>query len=821
MKPLVAIATLCALGATAQTLGPAVMLDSPRPWSAVSDQAAPDAVFTGSSFLVVWHDKRDGQGADLWGARIDATGAVSPNQPLLRQPGDQTSPSLALSPTHVVLVALTQVACGNEVLTLVADRQLAPLNTRGDLTTTACTGDRPAIAFNAVANRFLVTWGNHGSGRELHGALLDGMGAVVVPDFVIASAPNGAELSDVVAFESDFVVTWSDDRSGMADVYVVRVSSAGVVGTPTTVSPQVGVKTRPCISTSGAGLVVAWAQSPNIVAQALDTALAPVGAAVTVATGAVTRPTCSETEPGVVAIAFEETLTGGPGLSAATLVGGVLTPLGPVMPRVGYFDRTLARFAATGTARTVLFAQGELSYINGREVLALELSLGAADAGAPDGGLVEISSAAASQARITTAWNGEQYLATWNDNSRFTGYEIVGQLLAPGTGAALVDGGITLTSSSHSSASYPMIAAQADAGVFWLSFGDVGSAGDLMGYVLQRNGTVSPQLELADTSAYVFEHSPEWFGASFVTLFLKSGGIQIERASPTRTVVQPESMLVPTDAGATELATAVGNGVLMGAFIGSGNVYVVRVSEDGGALDPTPLLVSQQLGPEADPAIGSGDTQFLVAWTSPLDGGTSATTERAVFATRLTPGGVVLDTPPLNFGRGTAPSVAWSGTNFAVAWTGGNNILGVRVSPTGQVLEPTPKVLAGSDEIERNGVLVTGPPGEVLLAWESYVPSPPFQSFRAFARVISEAGDGGATGDAGLGSDAGVENDGGVEGDGGVTTDAGVLPEGGPAVEHRELAVGCSCDGTGSGWSLVLALVLAARRRQLRADTRA
>ncbi|MDQ3339371.1 MAG: hypothetical protein M4D80_29760 [Myxococcota bacterium] len=163
--------------------GPAgAKLDTPAKAvsTAINDQATPSVTFDGTQYLVVWSDARTAS-RDIYGSRFTAAGT-------------------ALDPTGIAI-------------TTAARDQLVPDVVHG-------------------VGASLVVWQDRRNGDfDIFGAIINPAGAVVVTDIAISVAAND-QNTPAVAFDSasnTFVVVWSDNRTGTADIYGARVNPSGVV----------------------------------------------------------------------------------------------------------------------------------------------------------------------------------------------------------------------------------------------------------------------------------------------------------------------------------------------------------------------------------------------------------------------------------------------------------------------------------------------------------------------------------------------------------------------------------------------------------------
>ncbi len=111
------------------------------------------------------------------------------------------------------------------------------------------------------------------------------------------------------------------------------------------------------------------------------------------------------------------------------------------------------------------------------------------------------------------------------------------------------------------------------------------------------------------------------------------------------------------------------------------DIYAARVNSSGTVLDGAGILISPPYPEEgSEPAVAWDGTNYLVVWASdsPND----------ILGARVTPSGNVLDTEPITVsgaaGDQMQPTVAWNGSNYLVAWrdhrSSGYDVFGARVS---------------------------------------------------------------------------------------------------------------------------------------------
>ncbi|MHB8879645.1 MAG: hypothetical protein ACYC8T_38640, partial [Myxococcaceae bacterium] len=158
------------------------------------------------------------------------------------------------------------------------------------------------------------------------------------------------------------------------------------------------------------------------------------------------------------------------------------------------------------------------------------------------------------------------------------------------------------------------------------------------------------------------------------------------------------------------------------------HLYATRVSAAGVVLDPAGIAVGTTTTRQYDPAVAYTNGQYLVAWEQSATFGTSK-----VYAARVSTTGVVLDPAGIVLSGRTSgnderdPVISGDGVNFAVLWeealSTGGTVLGGRVGPTGNRLDPTPiqvsRVSSGYAEIQKEPAIAFTGAGW-LIAWYDY-----------------------------------------------------------------------------------------------------
>lgn len=795
----------------AQSWSPALALDAVSSGSSSGHQVTPVVVPVGGGYLALWDDDRDRQSHDVWMAPVDASGAPTTalSAPLLRLPGNQTGLAAAAGASTFLVAWLDDSldACGLEVRAQVFTFAAAPVGSPQRLSMGACGADRPSVTFDGVSGQWLVVWGHHGTGREVHGAWVSSGGALAVTDFVIATGPNSAVNATAASLMGgSAVVAWADDRAtfGVSNIFTAVVSSSGAVSLPSAVGASTTAQSTPCVAPLGTGALVGWVEgATGLFAQLVTSAGAVQGGLITVVSGGAGLSSVDCVAVGAggpVALAWVDRAALQTSVVARTVtLAGLVSPAVTPLPQVSYFGRDLPRLASDGTT-VVVVAQGDADYTSGRDVFARVMQATPDPVLVGAQALVDLSSNTAGH--VNGAWDGERYFVTWrSEGLSGAGVDSVGRFLEATSGAWLgPDAGLRLSINSGNVVSYPTTAGAPDGG-FFVEWGDDGSAGQLAGLLVSPSGATSSRLLLNDGFQYITTHVGRWFDDGWASLSLKNGAVHGRRTSRAGTTLMPETVLLTTGPAPEWLDAAALRDVLFGVLVvsdGGLGVHGVQWLADGGVLE-VPIAVTTAA--EVEPAVAASPNRFLVAWSQSADGGGLAS--RDVWATRVSPEGVVLDAPALSLGSSAeadlTPTVAWDGLNFVVSWARGLDLVAVRVSEQGAVLDASPSVLVNDGERAANPHAASGPFGEALITWEGFEPAA--GAFRPRALLWFDA-----AGDAGTLADAGsvAREDAGA----GALDDAGVQ-------RARHYGVGCAC-GDASWLPLGLVVLLVLRRRVVR-----
>jgi N-acetylneuraminic acid mutarotase/phosphoribosylformylglycinamidine (FGAM) synthase PurS component len=513
--------------------------------TAANNQQYPKIAFDGTNYLVVWGDDRSGSSLDIYGTRVSMGGSVLDPSGIAISTGAQEEfrPAIAFGGTNYLVVWIdyrngfalygSRVSVGGVVLDTVgiwispgasepgdADVGFDGTNylvvwedDRSGIGTGQIYGarvsvggsvlDPAAIAISTVSNgqwcpatafggtNYLVVWETD---YDIYGSRVSVEGGVLDPGRVTISTVANSQNSAAIAFDgTNYLVVWEDDRSGDWDIYGTRVSAGGSVLDPSGIAISTAAQDQfsPAIAFDGTNYLVVWADTrrgngtPNIYGARVS-----VGGSVLDTAGIVISPV-----PGDMygpAIAFDgtnylvvwedygdyERIHG----ARVSVGGSVLDPASIVISPRGCAN-TLPAIAFDGTNYLVVW-QGQCGshvyYVYGARV-----SVGGS---VLDPARIGISTAEGYQMSPAIAFDGTNYLVTWQDR-RSGNWDIYGARVSVG-GGVLDPSGIAISTAANDQ-QVPKIAFDGtDYLVVWDDERNVYESYDIYGTRVDPAGTV-------------------------------------------------------------------------------------------------------------------------------------------------------------------------------------------------------------------------------------------------------------------------------------------------------------------------------------------
>ncbi|MBN9685958.1 MULTISPECIES: MYXO-CTERM sorting domain-containing protein [unclassified Corallococcus] len=179
-----------------------------------------------------------------------------------------------------------------------------------------------------------------------------------------------------------------------------------------------------------------------------------------------------------------------------------------------------------------------------------------------------------------------------------------------------------------------------------------------------------------------------------------------------------------------------GDGIYLVAWGEGGSSYDLkaqRVRPDGTLIDAQPLTLatSTRSGPAS---IASAGNSFFVVW----EAAGSRITGVIVREDGSVSSPISLPRPASNTQTQSQPKVAFNGTHFLVVWTNYNgdyDIHAARVSPTGQLVDATPRIISAAASYQYEPDVAAH--GDFLVTWSDYRKGGGWPEIRA-ARVAND-----------------------------------------------------------------------------------
>jgi phosphoribosylformylglycinamidine (FGAM) synthase PurS component len=238
---------------------------------AAMDQRLPAIGFDGRNFVVVWEDYRSDHAGDVYGARVTPDGEVlDPAGLVISQAvNDQVLPAVAFDGTNSLVV---WADFHDSTRFHIRGARVTPdgevLDPSG-ITITTAPGFQYAPAVVSAGANALVVWQDTRSGSDwdIIGTRVSPQGELLDPaGIAFSQAVNNQRFPAAVFDGTNFLVVWQDNRYGNDyDVFGTRATLEGGVldtsGIP--ISTAAGDQLLPAVGFDGASFLVVWEDYRN------------------------------------------------------------------------------------------------------------------------------------------------------------------------------------------------------------------------------------------------------------------------------------------------------------------------------------------------------------------------------------------------------------------------------------------------------------------------------------------------------------------------------------------------------------------------------
>lgn len=214
---------------------------------APNSQVSPALDSDGTSAIVAWTDYRSGTSADVYAARIDSDGTVSPpnGQPIATGPQDEREPAIAMGHSQALVVWEDTRDSGTTGVDLYASRlgpDLTVLDPGGFVLAAAPDTQRdPSAAFDGA--EYLVTWEESRNSRGFFGQITDIWAARVTSSGAVLDDAGFALSEDAY---DEYSATAASDRQGHVLVTYNRAPADTVLRTLARMAAGQALLGEPC-----------------------------------------------------------------------------------------------------------------------------------------------------------------------------------------------------------------------------------------------------------------------------------------------------------------------------------------------------------------------------------------------------------------------------------------------------------------------------------------------------------------------------------------------------------------------------------------------
>jgi hypothetical protein len=731
--------------------------------SAEDAQSSPSAATCGPNVLIVWEDWRAGGAGDIFGSRIDRSGNVldSSGIAICLEPHDQSGPSVAFAdPYYLVVWQDRRNGTNLEIYGARLDTSGAVLDPVGfPILQTGCEQERPQVASDG--SRWLVIWDEltPAAGYDLYGARVDTSGIVLDPSGIVIASTSRNDGWGSVAFDGvNYMAVWSHLAVSNYDLYCARVDTSGILLDPSPRPVCTGVPGQQIYAGVAYGkgsYLAAWNDNR-------DGGVTQLYAARVDTSGAVLDPLSifiagDSNYAAYPSVAFDGSRflvvwEGG----AADIYGSRVDTSGQVLDSA---EIAISALQALQGSPCLVFDMEKYvaAWTDSRSRVDFDIYCAGVDTSGAvlDTSGILVSMQASFQSSPSAVFDGTRYFAVWDDFRGETGWDIYG---------TWVDSSGTISESS-SVALYeapgnqknPAIAFDGnDYFLVWEEYGR-GDTCDLYGARIASTGALLDTAGIPICTLPLWQQDPAvgYDGANYLVVWedtrsLSGSDIYASRVDTAGTVLDPSGIAVSAEPFSSQfrpsLALAKGCWLIAWEDGRSGmttDIYCARLDTSGDVLDSTGIAVCTTSSVwEFHPSLSFDGTDYFIVWEA------FGAIDPDIWGARVDLSGTLIDTTALHIssaaGEQRNPSVAFDGVNHLVVWEDARNgrdrdLYGARVSVAGEVLDPTGLELVNKDQYRAGSVVVPGSEEHLLLVYEGFALEP-YNSQRVFGSIFAGVG---------------------------------------------------------------------------------
>ena len=679
--------------------------------TAASNQAYPKVAFNGTEYLVAWEDRRDGVSGNYWdiyGARVSTTGNV-------------------LDPDGIALC------------------------TEG--------GDQRDVSIATDGLNFLVAWDdgrNNNFSVDLYGTRVDGGGNVLDPSGIAICSKDQQQQRSSIAFDgNNYMVVWEDSRTAAnwSDIYAARVSTGGIVLDTAGIEIHTGLRSDwfPSIAFDGTNYLIVWCHSDSTLYGSRITTDGNVLNTVLIDDSPTPRFSKVSYDGTNYLVVWEDIASAESHIYGKRVSSdGILIDSNPIVLSNSDEGRRPSIAVSNGTDHLVVWMDFRSQLTTYSEIYGSRINL---DGNVLDPSGILISRYINPQNTPAVAFDGTNYLIVWQDyrNVTTTGYDIYGARVAP-NGSILDPSGFAIcTAIKHQW--QPSVAF--DGTNYLVTWDDqrnfshkiYGARVSAAGNVLDTAG-----IEISIGAGQKYNTALAFDGTNYFVVWEdgRNSTYDLEiygaRVSTAGNVLDPDGInLFVSVYDQVKPAVAFDgiNYLVVWQDDYHENIDGVRVNTSGTVLDASAIHISTEVNYRYSPSLSFDGTNYLVIWEDWRNNAAD------IYSARVNPDGTVLNPSGVAIcteaGVQTEPTITFNGVNYFAAWTDYRNgnlsdIYGAKLDLNGSVINSF--IISNQDNNQLTPVILYGQNEGLFVAYSGFAAdfnNQPVNTIRIWGNFVDES----------------------------------------------------------------------------------
>jgi hypothetical protein len=559
---------------------------------------------------------------------------------------------------------------------------------------------------------YLVAWhdGRRNMKNDIMATRVNFQGQVLDTQNIIVSGKLTEESYPAVAFDgTNWLVVWSDLRSGIADIWGARVNQDGVVidSAGFLISAGTNTQTIPCVEFNGTDYLVAWTDYRASTWKTYCARVTPAGTVldpqgILLSGGGCLYPEITSNGSDWLVTWHDE--------PAALIMAGRVGPDGTVRDGTGFVvgsganDRFFPDAAFDGTNYYIVW-QDRRQGTNVNQWSVYGARVTTAGVVLDPTGRVVVGNDGKYEGIPQVGWGDSLYLVTYKDD----GFSM------RGAARVRLDGTVVDPNAFPLGGMPQWFADVGFDGTRWLAIssgnresGGAGGGEDPMATRVTTSGQVLdpfPNIQLAYSARWQHYPAAAWDGSHWLAVWQEQVAVSNSNLRgvllDATGVPAGEPFDICAEAGhatTADVVAADSGWLVLWQDYRTGqmeDLYAARVAPDGTVLDPNGFAVASVPNVNRYPAAAFDGTNWMVAFWK------FVAPEYHIYAARISQSGTVLDPDGFDvaaavYGTGwnwhVKLGMAFDGTNYLAAWpdyrNGSYDVYGVRITPAGQILDP-------------------------------------------------------------------------------------------------------------------------------------